>query len=75
MDVSVTNLECNIHQDKVFKEVLLHLELLPLVLLLGQEVDGEAAPLRAARLELAPVHVQVAGTEDTRTCSLCGFSI
>ena len=51
------------------------LEVLALALLLGQEVDGEAAPLRAARLELAPVHVQVASTEDTRTCSLCGFSI
>ena len=51
------------------------LEVLALALLLGQEVDGEAAPLRAARLELAPVHVQVASTVDTQTCSLCGFSI
>ena len=46
------------------------LEVLALALLLGQEVDGEAAPLRAARLELAPLHVQVPGTEDTQTCSL-----
>ena len=51
------------------------LEVLALALLLGQEVDGEAAPLRAASLELAPVHVQVASTEDTRTCSLCGCSL
>ena len=51
------------------------LEVLALALLLGQEVDGEAAPLRAARLELAPVHVQVPSTEDTRTCSLYGFNL
>ena len=43
------------------------LEVLALALLLGQEVDGEAAPLRAARLELALLHVQVASTEDTQT--------
>ena len=54
----------------------LNLELLALCLLLSQEVDSEAAPLGGARLELAPVHVEVAGAEVRQSdnliiCDLC----
>ena len=52
-----------LHGGAVVDVAVPHLEVFALLLLLPQQVDREAAPLGAARLELACLHVKVASAE------------